>query len=96
MSTGSFIGGYLIKNVGGSQTFRIFGFVALVFFAVHVALQKLLERFPCGNGKRGHENRVDGDVVNDDNNDDGSNFHEIPLTNDAIKVVETNDPKTLS
>lgn len=40
-----------MKAVGGAQTFRIFGYLAIVFFMMHVALQILMERFPCGRGK---------------------------------------------
>lgn len=40
-----------MNAVGGVETFRIFGYLAIVFFMVHVALHKLMERFPCGRGK---------------------------------------------
>lgn len=51
VSTGSFIGGYLMKSVGGSQTFRLFGLAALICAALHFIVQKLLDRFSSERGK---------------------------------------------
>lgn len=48
----------MIAAVGGSQTFRIFGYGAFVCLVVHVLVQKLRERYACGSGKD-----IDGDIA---------------------------------
>lgn len=48
---GSFIGGILFDGIGGRSTFRYYGIAVLVFCAVHVGLQKWLQRYSSGNGK---------------------------------------------
>lgn len=44
MSVGSFFGGILFDNIGGSATFRYFAGGALVFLVVHVIVQNVYER----------------------------------------------------
>lgn len=65
VSTGSFIGGYMMQHMGGSYTFRIFGIVALVLFAVHVIVQKLIVKCACTSGKKVNGGKAIGE--GDDN-----------------------------
>lgn len=51
MSAGSLLGGYLMKEVGGSDTFRIFGIGAIVLSVVHLIVQYLLEKYSSEPGK---------------------------------------------
>lgn len=51
VSTGSFIGGYLMKTQGGSETFRLFGLMAIGCAILHGTIQKLLDRFVTERGK---------------------------------------------
>lgn len=55
VSTGSFIGGILFERIGGSNTFRIYGIAVLVFCVIHIAVQKLLQRYSSVNGKNRSE-----------------------------------------
>lgn len=55
VSAGSFIGGILFEEVGGSRTFQIYGFSVLAFCVVHIGVQMLMQRFKV-NGKDRREN----------------------------------------
>lgn len=67
VSSGSFIAGYLFESVGGSQTFRIFGFFALVFCAIHVVVQKLMEKYSNASGKNNDVNNSIEEIDESDN-----------------------------
>lgn len=58
VSSGSFIGGYMMKHFGGSFTFRMFGIAALLLCAVHVIVQKLVVKCACTSGKKVNGERV--------------------------------------
>ncbi|KAL5273717.1 hypothetical protein ACFFRR_000457 [Megaselia abdita] len=45
VSIGSFVGGLLFESIGGSETFRIYGIVALVACLVHIIVQLLLQKY---------------------------------------------------
>lgn len=51
VSAGSFIAGNLFASVGGSLTFRYYGIMSLVFFVIHVVVQKLMAKYSRGSGK---------------------------------------------
>lgn len=51
VSAGSLLGGYLMNEVGGSNTFRIFGIGAIVLSGVHLIVQYLLEKYSTEPGK---------------------------------------------
>lgn len=53
------MGGYLMKTMGGSGTFRTFGLIALACAGVHFLVQKLLDRFV---GERGKINKYFSDT----------------------------------
>lgn len=67
MSAGSFIGGYLFETIGGSYTFRLFGIAALVFFVLHVVIQKMIVKCACTSGKAANGGRADGGELNNPN-----------------------------
>ncbi|XP_037908689.1 major facilitator superfamily domain-containing protein 6 isoform X2 [Hermetia illucens] len=50
VSTGSFIGGLLFRDIGGSKTFRMFGICALCAALIHASFYIILER--CGKSLR--------------------------------------------
>ncbi|XP_049545375.1 major facilitator superfamily domain-containing protein 6 isoform X1 [Anopheles darlingi] len=45
VSLGSLLAGHLFEHIGGSATFRSFGWAALALFVVHVVVQALTDRF---------------------------------------------------
>lgn len=45
MSIGSFVAGVLFDSIGGSETFRIYGIVALIACLVHILVQLLLQKY---------------------------------------------------
>lgn len=45
VSIGSFVGGLLFESIGGSETFRIYGIVALVACLIHIIVQLLLQKY---------------------------------------------------
>lgn len=49
----------MIEEMGGSYTFRWFGIVALALFALHVVVQKLMEKCACTSGKKANGDRAD-------------------------------------
>uniref|UniRef100_A0A182QGQ2 Major facilitator superfamily associated domain-containing protein n=1 Tax=Anopheles farauti TaxID=69004 RepID=A0A182QGQ2_9DIPT len=51
VSLGSLLAGNLFNRIGGSSTFRSFGIAALVLFALHVVVQKVIDHF-SGQGKQ--------------------------------------------
>lgn len=52
VSAGSFIGGWLMNNYGGSITFRIFGISAILLAFVHYAVQWILSKRVDEIGKK--------------------------------------------
>lgn len=56
VSIGSFVGGLLFESIGGSETFRIYGIVALVACLVHILVQLLLRKYSKDKtGKLNHK-----------------------------------------
>lgn len=75
VSTGSFMGGYLMKSFGGSISFRIFGLIALTASLIHFGVQILLKRYAEKRGKEleiNHERNMD--KINFNNGDGMGNF----------------------
>lgn len=54
VSAGSFIGGYLMNEFGGSATFRLFGVVAIIFSVIHFIVQTVLDKYVDDVGKKFH------------------------------------------
>lgn len=51
VSAGSFLGGYMMNEIGGSNTFRIFGIVAMILSVIHFIAQYFLEKYSTEPGK---------------------------------------------
>lgn len=51
VSAGSFLGGYMMNEVGGSETFRIFGIAAMILSVIHFIAQYFLEKYSTEPGK---------------------------------------------
>lgn len=84
-----------MKAVGGPQTFRIFGYLAILFFMVHVALHKLMERFPCGRGKDDSQDIVIDEItgINLGNGAGDSNVITVHKSFDGNFMGESNGDK---
>lgn len=91
VSTGSFIGGYLMENFQGSAAFRIFSYGAFIFFGLHVVVQWLLTKITGPYGKKSTANVADNsdniskEALEFNKNENGKNklddgFKEIDLT----------------
>lgn len=52
VSTGSYLGGYLMDHVQGSATFRFFSYGAFIFFGVHVFVQWAINKIAGPYGKK--------------------------------------------
>lgn len=52
VSAGSFMGGYLMNEFGGSKTFCFFGVVAIIFSVIHFIVQKILDKYVDEIGKK--------------------------------------------
>lgn len=75
VSSGSFIGGYLMNTFGGRITFRVFGLTALTASLLHCCAQILLKRYAEARGKEldiTHERNMD--KINFNNGDGVGNF----------------------
>lgn len=52
VSTGSFIGGYLMENYGGSIAFRYFSIAFVIFLIIHITIQAILTKIFGPSGKK--------------------------------------------
>lgn len=52
MSTGSFVGGYLLENYGGSKAFQYYSIAFVLFFLLHVTIQWILTKVFGPFGKK--------------------------------------------
>lgn len=77
VSTGSFICGYLMDELGGSITFRIFGVTAICLSIVHFFVQRFLDNFSTRHGKTLRISQQNSQTIGalglDDKNDQSSN-----------------------
>lgn len=61
VSTGSFIGGYLMENYGGSIAFRYYSIAFVIFLFLHITIQAILTKIFGPSGKKSiHEPVNDG------------------------------------
>lgn len=88
VSFGSWLGGNLMSQHGGSVTFRYFGIAAFLAFLAHIIIQWLMDKFLGPYGKKSHseenKNGISGEhldvkATNHVNEGDDDGFKEVDL-----------------
>lgn len=95
MSTGSFVGGYIMEKHGGSQTFRMFGIGALILFLCHVTIQLVLDKTSRGKKNAGDhvsKNLQLGDQRSnyEDNDGGGDGGHKLGTNLSGGNTIKNN------
>lgn len=63
VSTGSFIGGYLMENYGGSIAFRYYSIAFVIFLFLHITIQAILTKIFGPSGKKSIHEPVNDEEV---------------------------------
>jgi hypothetical protein len=66
VSTGSFVGGYLMEKYGGSKAFQFFSIAFVLFFFLHVIVQWILTKLFGPYGKKSSHEPVTVGSSDDD------------------------------
>lgn len=66
VSTGSFVGGYLMENYGGSKAFEYYSYAFVIFFLLHISIQWILTQLFGPFGKKSIHESIAADSIDED------------------------------